>query len=85
MDYLFGKWFSTHFSIPLDSTWEYSDEEKAIRIAKKEYGVDDSTVSYAIDQELSDNVYVVVVRNTSTTAAIIYYEVNVLTGEISEY
>ena len=56
-------------------------EDKAIELAKKEYGVTDG-VYFRIEQTKSSDVYVVSVRDESTTAALEWYTVNISTGEV---
>ena len=58
-----------------------SAEDKAIELAKKEYGVTDG-VYFRIEQTKSSDVYVVSVRDESTTAALECYTVNISTGEV---
>ena len=58
-----------------------SAEDKAIELAKKEYGVTDG-VYFRIEQTKSSDVYVVSVRDESTTAALEWYTVNISTGEV---
>ena len=58
-----------------------SAEDKAIELAKKEYGVIDG-VYFRIEQTKSSDVYVVSVRDESTTAALEWYTVNISTGEV---
>ena len=53
-----------------------SSEDKAIELAKKEYGTTDG-VYFRIDQIQSANVYVVSVRDENTTAALMWYTVDV--------
>lgn len=62
-----------------ESTENYS--EKALELAKKEWGEDDS-VYYTIDNQ-ADNIYNISVRSKETTATLIEYEVNVNTQEVS--
>lgn len=62
-----------------ESTENYS--EKALELAKEEWGEDDS-VYYTIDNQ-ADNIYNISVRSKETTATLIEYEVNVNTQEVS--
>lgn len=57
---------------------------KATKLAQIEYGIDNNSVYYTIDEKVSDSVYRVVVRNVSTTAALKYYKVNIETEEVVE-
>lgn len=43
------------------------------------------SVYYYVEEQLSDNVYVISVRSQDTTATLITYQVNIATGEVSEY
>ncbi len=58
------------------------NENKAVELAKKYRGEDDS-VYYTIDSKDGD-VYNVVARNKETTAAVMFYTVNVATEEVKE-
>ncbi len=58
------------------------DESKAIDLVKKHRGKE-SDVYYTIDGKKGD-IYSVVVRNEKTTAAIMFYSVNITTGEVKE-
>lgn len=56
-----------------------TDEEKAIAIVKKEWG-EDSSVNFVYDHKNENGEFVIAVRNSSTTAAIEWYIVNINTG-----
>lgn len=58
-----------------------SNDEKAIDLAKKEWG-DDNTVTFSIEEK-KDKVYYIAVKSNATT--IKWYEVNVETEAVSEY
>ena len=58
-----------------------NSEDKAIELAKKEYGSTDG-VYFRIDQIQSSNVYVVSVRDENTTAALMWYTVDVKNGTV---
>lgn len=58
------------------------DENKAVELAEKYRGEDDS-VYYTIDKKDGD-IYYVVARNKETTAAVMFYTVNVATGSVEE-
>lgn len=65
---------------------ENSDaEDVAIQLAKEEWGEDNEDVYYYIEENLSENVYVVSVRDKNTTATLANYEVNIETEQVSEY
>lgn len=56
-----------------------TDEEKAIAIAKKEWG-NDSGVNFVFDHKNENGEFVIAVRDSNTTAAIEWYTVNVQEG-----
>ena len=58
-----------------------NDEQKAIELAKKEYGATDG-VYFTIEHIQSNNVYIVSVRNKETTRDIIWYTVDVKAGTV---
>ena len=57
-------------------------DEKAIELAKKEYGEDDTSVTYSIERK-DGNKYYVAVKSDATV--VMWYEVDTDTWEISEY
>lgn len=58
-----------------------SSEEKALELAKKEYGTDDG-VYFNCEQTESNNVYIVSVRDSETTKALAWYTVDVKNGTV---
>ena len=56
-----------------------TDEEKAIAIAKKKWG-EDASVNFVFDHKNENGEFVIAVRNSTTTAAIEWYIVNINTG-----
>ena len=58
-----------------------NEEDKAIDLAKKQYGTTDG-VYFRIEQIQSNGVYIVSVRNSETTRDIAWYTVNVKTGVV---
>ena len=60
-----------------------TNEEKAIELAKKEYGVTDG-VYYRIDQIQSNTQYIVSVRNKDTSV-LAWYVVDVKAGTVKDY
>ena len=60
-------------------------EDTAINLAKKKWNKDDKNVYYYVEEQLDHDIYVISVRNKSTTASIIQYEVNITTEEVTEY
>ena len=61
-----------------------SNEEKAIELAKKEYGVTDGGIYYRIDQIQSNTEYIVSVRNKDTSV-LAWYIVDVKAGTVKDY
>lgn len=68
-----------------NSTASETSEDKAKTLAKKKWGEEDKSVYYYVEEQLSQNVYVVSVRSQETTADLIDYEVNIETEEVTEY
>ena len=64
---------------------EASGEDKAKELAQKEWGKSDDTVYYYLEEKISDNVYIISVRNKETTASLMDYEINIQTGSVEEY
>ena len=60
-------------------------KELALELAKKEWGENDISVYYYIEEKKSEDVYIISVRNRETTAGMIDYEVNIKTGKVEEY
>ena len=58
------------------------NENKAVELAKKFRGEDDS-VYYTVDSQDGD-IYNIIARSKETTAAIMFYSVNVATEEVKE-
>lgn len=65
-----------------EATTELSNDEKALQLAKKEWGEDDNTVTYSIEEK-KDNIYYIAVKSNATTIS--WYQVNTETWEISEF
>lgn len=61
---------------------ELTKDEKALQLAKKEWGEDDNTVTYSIEEK-KGNIYYIAVKSNATTIS--WYEVNTETWEISEF
>ena len=61
-----------------------TNEEKAIELAKKEYGVTDGEIYYRIDQIQSNTEYIVSVRNKDTSV-LAWYIVDVKAGTVKDY
>ena len=62
-------------------------EEVAKSLAEQKWKEEgqNQEVYYYVEEQLSDNVYVISVRSKDTTAVLIDYEVNIETEEVSEY
>ena len=58
-----------------------NDDEKAIELAKKQYGTVDG-VYFRIEQMQSNNVYIVSVRDSETTRDLAWYTVDVKNGTV---
>ena len=54
-----------------------SGDEIAIELVKKEWGEKDDTVYYNIEEQISDNVYIVSVRDQETTEDLSEYRVDI--------
>ena len=68
-----------------NETQELSDEDKAKKLAKKQWGENDESVYYYLEEKISDDVYIISVRNRETTISLMDFEVNIKTGVVSEY
>lgn len=71
---------------PSSETFEQNpetDEEKAIEIAKKEYG-DIENVKFGVEGIQADGRYIVSVRDSNTTEALVYYTIDVRTGNFEK-
>ena len=66
---------------PVKEEVSLSDEDKAIEMAKKEYGTTNG-VYFRIEQIQSNGVYIVSVRDNETTRDLAWYTVNVINGTI---
>lgn len=60
-------------------------EEKAKQLAKDKWGKTDDNVYYYVEDKLSENEYIVSVRDSDTTVSLMDYKVNIKTEEITEY
>ena len=59
-----------------------NNKEKALRLVKEEWGKDDTTVYFTLDNQ-QGNFYYYTVRSKSTTASLAEYEVDVTTSEVN--
>ena len=64
-----------------NNTNEETDDEKAIALAKKEWG-NDTSVQFSIEEKKANKYYIAVKSNATVIA---WYEVNIETWEISEF
>ena len=62
-----------------------SSEEKALNLVKNKWGKNDNNVYYYVEEQVSDDVFVISVRDKNTTMSLANYEVNIKSEEISEY
>ena len=60
-------------------------EEKAKKLAKDKWGKNDDSVYYYVEEKLSENEYIVSVRDSDTTVSLMDYKINIKKEEISEY
>lgn len=60
-------------------------EEKAKQLAKDKWGKTDDNVYYYVEDKLSENEYIVSVRDSDTTVSLMDYKINIKTEEITEY
>ena len=61
-----------------------SDEEKAIELAKKQYGSTDG-VYYHIDENVGSGVYIISVRKSGETSALAWYKVDVKKQTVTDF
>lgn len=61
---------------------EKTTDEKALELAKKTWGEDDTSVTFSIEEKIG-NIYHIAVKSNAYVAT--WYEVNTETWEISEY
>ncbi len=60
-----------------------TDEEKVIELVKNTWGANDNSVTFNIVNHDGD-IYMVSVNNKETTAVLTWYQVNIVTGEVTE-
>ena len=63
---------------------EIENKEKAIDLVKKEWGENDQTVYYYVEEQLSEDVYIISVRDQSTTEDLSSYQVNISSGTVKK-
>ena len=66
---------------PVQEETSVNDEDKAIALAKKQFGTTDG-VYYRIEQIQSNSVYIVSVRDNETTRDLAWYTVDVKNGTV---
>lgn len=66
---------------PIQEETSVNDEDKAIDLAKKQFGTSDG-VYYRIEQIQSNGVYIVSVRDNETTRDLAWYTVDVKNGTV---
>ena len=66
-------------------TTKKPDEEKAKDLAKKQFGENRNDVYYYVEEKVSNRVYIISVRDKSTTADLMEYEVDLDKGTATEY
>ena len=69
----------------VNSDEKLTGEEKAKKLAKDKWGKTDDSVYYYVEDKLSENEYIVSVRDSDTTVSLMDYKINIKTEEITEY
>lgn len=67
-----------------DETEKLTSEDKAIDLVKKEWGENDNTVYYYVEEQVSDNVYIISVRDQATTQDLSIYRVDVSSESVEK-
>ena len=63
---------------------EQEPDDKAVSLVKKKWGEKDSSVYYYIEEQISDDEYIISVRDQDTTQELASYQVNIETGKVSK-
>ena len=61
-----------------------TEEQKAINIVRRDYGNGGSNTKISVDGMNANGTYIVVVRDSATTEALAYYNVNAQTGDFTK-
>ena len=64
---------------------ELTGEEKAKELVKKEWGENDKTVYYYVEEQVSDDIYIISVRDAQTTEELSTYEVDNSAETVEKY
>lgn len=64
---------------------ELTGEEKAKGLVKKEWGENDKTVYYYVEEQVSDDLYIISVRDAQTTEELSTYEVDNSAETVEKY
>ena len=64
---------------------ELTGEEKAKELVKKEWGENDKTVYYYVEEQVSDDLYIISVRDAQTTEELSTYEVDNSAETVEKY
>lgn len=64
---------------------ELTGEEKAKELVKKEWGENDKTVYYYVEEQVSDDLYIISVRDVQTTEELSTYEVDNSAETVEKY
>ena len=76
---------TTEENTSVEQKVEKTGKDLAVELAKDKWGKEDNSVYYYIEEQKSDNKYIVSVRNKDTTARIIDYEVDIQNKTVEEY
>ena len=63
---------------------EENNKQKAIDLVKEEWGKEDNTVYYYVEEQVSDNIYIISVRDQATTQDLSTYKVNISSESIEK-
>lgn len=67
-----------------DEVEKLTGKDRAIDLVKKEWGENDNTVYYYVEEQVSDNVYIISVRDQSTTEDLSSYKVDVSSNSVEK-
>ena len=67
-----------------DEFEKLTGKDKAISLVKKEWGENDTTVYYYLEEQVSDDVYIISVRDQSTTQDLSSYKVDITSNTVEK-
>ena len=70
---------------PSSDSGKEGNEEKALNLARNQWGENDNNVYYYVEEKVSDDVFIISVRDKNTTMSLADYEVDIKSEEVSEY